>query len=102
MAGTPSIKVFDSAGKYQASCHEIEAAACLMGLYGDGATIRFGHSVADIVWTEGLEGQSAMDSYDHVCEVAETRRLDRDIKSMLKAGYTEAQVKGFLSSGRRI
>lgn len=63
MAASPRWKVFDSHGKYQASCHELEAAACLTGFYGPGATIRTGHSKRHIVWAEG---EHAPDSYDAV------------------------------------
>ena len=54
MAASPKWKVYDSAGKYQAACKEIAAAAALMGLYGEGSTIRYQHSI--ICWTEGENG----------------------------------------------
>lgn len=66
--GTPRIKVFDAAGQYQASTHDYAAAACLMGLYGDGATVRLGHSKRDVIWTEGQDG-SVADNFDHLAEV---------------------------------
>jgi hypothetical protein len=47
-----------------------------MGLYGDGATIRFDHAKSATVWTEGAEAQPAFESYDFVSEVAEGRRFD--------------------------
>jgi len=92
MSGTPNIKVFDSAGNYQAACKEIAAAAILVSFYEKGATIRFGHSKADIVWTEGSEDQPAAESYDHVGEVAAARWRERNIKSMKKAGYTDEKI----------
>jgi hypothetical protein len=67
MAATPRFKVFDSHGDYQASCHEIEAAACLVAFYGDGATIRTGHEKRKTVWIEGGDG-NAGESYDAVAE----------------------------------
>jgi len=86
MAGSPQWKVFDAAGKYQAACKEPEAAAALMGFYGRGATIRWGHSKRDIAWTEGtgtgdplgtgecgLAGES-FDFVAHACYVFRSRR----------------------------
>lgn len=80
MAASPQWKVYDSAKKYQAACHDIEAAAILVTFYADndespGATIRLGHGL--IVWTEGpahlgYDGRAA-DSYDEVAERAENR-----------------------------
>lgn len=61
MAASPEFKVYDSAGVYQAACKELEAAACLASLYGEGATIRHRHGF--VCWTEGKDG-SAGDSYD--------------------------------------
>ncbi len=72
MAASPRFKVYDRNATYQASCHEVEAAALLMTLYGDGATIRNGHTKASIVWTEGTDG-AAYDSYDNVVEVVFSR-----------------------------
>lgn len=62
MAGSPEWKVYDANRIYQAACKEGEAAACLAGLYGPGATIRHGHSLT--VWREGAEEISAGDSLD--------------------------------------
>lgn len=71
MAASPAYKVYDAGGTYQAACKDIAAAALLMGLYGDGATIRLDHKL--VLWTEGAEGQPAFESYDHVAEVADRR-----------------------------
>lgn len=68
MAASPKYKVYDAHGEYQASVKDIESGACLMGMYGDGATIRLGHRV--ILWTEGAEDRPAGESYDHVAIVA--------------------------------
>jgi hypothetical protein len=67
MAAAPRWKVYDSQGRYQAACKELEAAASLMGFYGDGASIHDGHD-AHPVWVEGHEAFSAMESYDGVVE----------------------------------
>lgn len=71
MAASPQWKVYDREGRYQAACKEIEAAAALIGFYGDGATIRHGHAL--VVWTEGQEVASAGDSYDFVRSLAYER-----------------------------
>lgn len=66
MSRSPEYKVFNALGRYQAAVKEIEAAACLMSLYGSGATIRFGHSSAWTLWREGSEDRPASESYDNV------------------------------------
>lgn len=71
MAATPLFKVYDAHKVYQAASKEIEAAAVLMGLYGEGATIRYGHG--QVVWTEGAETQPATESYDFVAELVYKR-----------------------------
>lgn len=80
MAAAPKWKVYDERGHYQASCHEIEAAAALMGFYGNGATIRLGHDKRHVVWTEGAEDRSAMDSYDYVAIVTERREQELSLR----------------------
>ena len=72
MAAAPRYKVFDADGVYQAACKEVEAAAALMGLYGDGATIRDGHSAKHTVWFEGYDGEAG-ESYDAVVDVVRGR-----------------------------
>jgi hypothetical protein len=49
MAGAPKYKVFNSLRKYVASCKEIQDAAYLAQSYGEGASVRLGHSKKDIV-----------------------------------------------------
>ena len=83
MAGSPKYKVFNSAGVYQASCKEIEAAACLVGFYGDGSTIRTSHAKSDTVWTEGADGQSS-NSWDVVADIAANRERERHIVGIKK------------------
>lgn len=78
MAASPPFKVFDGSGTYQAACKEVEAAAALAAFYGDGTTIRMGHSRTMTVWTEGVDG-AAGESYDDVAElVADRLRRWRD------------------------
>ena len=69
MASSPRWKVYDKNGEYQASCKEVEAAAAIVGFYGEGATIRASHDKRHIVWTEGVDGW-AIESYDTVAETA--------------------------------
>ena len=97
MAGTPNIKVFDHNGVYQAACKEIACAAILVEFYGKGSTIRFGHSKADIVWTEGQEGQPATESYDHVAEVTAAKWRERNMKALKKAGYTDRAIEEMMA-----
>lgn len=83
MASTPRLKVFDADGTYQAACHDYAAAALLMSLYGDGATIRLGHSKRETVWTEGVDGNGA-ESYDAVGDAiaAEDARREAQFRAV--------------------
>lgn len=80
MAASPQYKVYDSHGEYQASVKELEAGAFLMGLYGNGATVRDGHST--VIWTEGAEDQPAGESYDYATGVMYGRIQGRRLKTM--------------------
>jgi predicted TIM-barrel enzyme len=73
MAGAPHLKVFNKAGEYVAACKHAEDAAAIIAAYGDGSSIRVGHSKSYTVWHEGLEGQPAAESYDHVAQVVAKR-----------------------------
>jgi hypothetical protein len=86
MAQSPKWKVYDACGTYQAACKEIEAAAALIGFYGDGATIRLDHAKSKTVWTEGSEDQYAHESYDFVAEIVEQRRFEIHAAALRKAG----------------
>lgn len=66
-------KVYDPTGNCIASCLYGEDAAALVGMHGDGATIRVGARA--IVWTEGIEEQDATESYDYVAYLIERRAL---------------------------
>lgn len=63
MAGSPRWKVYNTEGEYVASCKHVEDAAAIIALYGDGASIRDGHS--KVVWLEGRDGEAA-ESFDAV------------------------------------
>lgn len=86
MAISPKWKIYDASGTYQAACKEIEAAAALMGFYGEGATIRLDHAKSATVWTEGAEAQEAAESYDFVAELAEARRFQIHATALRKSG----------------
>ena len=79
MAGAPIFKVYDANGKYQAAVKETAAGGALMGLYGPGATIRYGHSARRAVWTEGAETQPAGESYDVVAGTVAARLADMGV-----------------------
>jgi hypothetical protein len=67
MAGSPSFKVYDPSGKYQAACKEPEAAAALVAFYGDAATIRYDHGVT--LWKQGFNFDGdAGESYDFTAQ----------------------------------
>lgn len=77
MARTPRLKVYNAAGKYIAAVvYAEDAAALIAGGHGPGTTIRDGHRVKDIVWTEGDDGQAA-ESYDTVANKVYARIADR-------------------------
>lgn len=71
MGGSPVLKVYSREGEYLAAFKYAEDAAALVALRGSGATIRRGHR--RVVWTEGMESQPAIESYDYVAEVASRR-----------------------------
>jgi len=77
MAGATKWKIYDKAGTYQAACKEVEAAAVLVAFYGDGSTIRSGHSW--IMWREGAEETPAAESYEEVARTVTTRAAIRRI-----------------------
>ena len=63
MAGSPELKIYTADGRYVAALKEYEAAAAVVTFYGEGATVRLGHSKSLTVWTEGVDGVAAV-SYD--------------------------------------
>ena len=79
---SPQWKVYDSAGNYQSACKEVEAAAALMGFYGEGSTIRLGHS--KIFWREGVDGDGGC-SYDLVAETVAERVMKYQFDAYQKA-----------------
>ncbi len=83
---SPRIKIFDAHGQYQASTHDHAAAGALMGLYGEGATVRLGHSKRDIIWTEGEDGD-AYECYDLIADAiaAHDQKVDEALEAMAEA-----------------
>ena len=77
MAASPEYKVYNTAGEYIAACKYGEDAAALVALQGDGAKIKWDHSV--VLWTEGAEDQPAGESYDHVRETMHERQRRHNV-----------------------
>lgn len=71
MAASPQFKVYNARGEYMAATKEPEAAGALISLYGDGSTIRYGHTW--VLWTEGQEEVPANESYDTVATTVYSR-----------------------------
>lgn len=88
MAATPRFKVFDRFGTYQASTHEVEAAAALLGALYEGGTIRVGHSKREIVYEDGKDG-NAGESFDAVALHVHAR-LD-EWERALETKYADAR-----------
>lgn len=61
MAQSPALKVYDPNGKYIGSAKEVLGAAVMAQVYGEGSTIRLGHS--RVLYTQGKDGD-ACESYD--------------------------------------
>lgn len=80
MAASPQFKVYNAAGAYMAATKEPEAAGALCAFYGDGATIRYGHTC--VLWREGQEDVPASESYDVVAETCYAR-----VAAFQKAAY---------------
>ena len=62
-------KVYRSSGEYIGCCKYASDAGWLAAVSGDGATVRYGHSKKDTLWTEGSEVTTAGESFDHVAEI---------------------------------
>lgn len=71
MSASPKWKVYDADGRYQAAMKEPEAALVIVEFYGDGATVRYDHSV--IVWRQGVDSR---DSYEEGNEIMASRLPD--------------------------
>jgi hypothetical protein len=87
MASSPQLKIFNSLGEYIGCMKHGEDAACICASYGKGATIRYGHSKRNTVWSEGAEEFSASESPDRVAKVIADR-----IDAMWAAGRAKAEA----------
>lgn len=79
MAGSPKYKIYTSGKEYVASVKDLEDAAALAALRGDGTTVRLGHST--VLWTEGQEEIPAGESYDRAAEIMQFREQDACAKA---------------------
>jgi hypothetical protein len=70
MAESPQYKVYTAAGEYEAACKHAEIAAAVVGVLGDGATVRYQHGSR--LWTEGKDGKAG-ESYDRAAAVINQR-----------------------------
>lgn len=61
MASSPALKVYDPSGNYVGSAKEVMGASVMAQVYGEGSTIRLGHS--KVIYTQGIDGD-ACESYD--------------------------------------
>ena len=75
MGASPRFKIYDDAGVYRGSVHELEDAAILVGVIG--GTVRDGHSPKQIIWTEGHEEIGASESYDGAAHIMWQRISER-------------------------
>ena len=63
MASSPALKIYTAEGEYVGSAKDVIGAAVMVQVYGEGSTIRLGHSKKAIAWTQGTDGD-ATESYD--------------------------------------
>jgi len=70
MAPSPQWKIYDADKNYRGCTKEPEAAAVLAQFYGEGATVRYGHT--RVVWTEG---EDEYDSWDEAAVTMHARSM---------------------------
>jgi hypothetical protein len=63
MASSPALKIYTAEGEYVGSAKDVIGASVMVQVYGEGSTIRLGHSKKAIAWTQGTDGD-ATESYD--------------------------------------
>lgn len=71
MARSPEFKVYNPEGEYIAAMKHLEDAAAVVALYGEGTTIRYGHT--RVLWREGAEKFQAQYSYDGTAAICRER-----------------------------
>jgi hypothetical protein len=79
MSSSPKYKVYTHGQEYVASCKYLEDAACLCALYGNGTTVRVGHST--VIWREGAEEIPAGESYDRAAQIMSFHEADESAKA---------------------
>ena len=79
---SPVWKVYSPDGEYIGCVKDAEDAAALVYLRGEGGTVRYDHK--HIVWREGVEEQSAGDSYDFAAGVMHKRIAEVHERSMAR------------------
>ena len=84
MGHSPFFKVYGKSHGYIAACKYASDAACLVGLYGEGSTVKYDH--AKVLWREGKEEISAGDSYDIAAETM-LKRLEAHHKESWTQQY---------------
>ena len=72
MAAAPALKIYTPEGEYVAAVKEVMGAAVLVAVYGEGSTVRMGHSKKMILWTQGVDGDAG-ESYDTTGEIMAQR-----------------------------
>ena len=83
MAAAPKYKVYTDEGEYIGAFKHAADAAMLAGFRGDGATVRNGHAVRNIVWTEGKEEFSG-NCHDAAAELIHQRECERSLVAKQK------------------
>ena len=72
MAAAPALKIYTPEGEYIGAVKEVMGAAVLVAAYGEGSTIRMGHSKKMILWTQGVDGDAG-ESYDTAGDIMAQR-----------------------------
>lgn len=85
---SPVWKIYTRDGEYVAACKDAEDAAALVGLRGDGSTVRYDHKTT--VWREGSEECSALDNYDQAAATMHARISEVHARSMARLRDAQA------------
>ncbi len=101
MAAAPQFKVYNERLEYEAATKSPEAAAAIIaGIGCNGWTIRYGHGVKHIVWTEGVDEGPAGESFDIVAETCWSRirraameRAARHAESIVVGAHVAAEER---------
>jgi hypothetical protein len=94
MAASPKYKVYNPAGEYVACCKHAEDAACLVALYGIGASIRLGHAKVLTLYCED-DQLLASQSYDEVAERVHAKEHELHQRSFAKYHQSSTDLQAF-------